>query len=178
MKKIEYPKNINLTDYSLENKRPKVFYGLSPKVIFCKKCAMSNQKPISTVEFKNSIDGKKIGINLNEDGICDPCVVNDKKNKEVDWQLREKELKELCDKFRKSDGKYDCIVPGSGGKDSFYASHILKTKYNMNPLTVAWAPNIFTEWGWKNFQSWIGSGQDNYLVTTNTRVKRLLIRLH
>ena len=41
-----------------KNKRPKVFYGLSPKVIFCKKCAMSNQKPISTVEFKNSIDGK------------------------------------------------------------------------------------------------------------------------
>ncbi len=177
MRKIEYPKNIKLSDYDLNNKSPKVFYGLSPRVIFCKKCAMSNQKPISTVEFKNSIEGKKIGINLNEDGICDPCKVNEKKNNEVDWKLREKELQELCDKYRKSDGRYDCIVPGSGGKDSFYASHILKTKYKMNPLTVAWAPNIFTEWGWKNFQSWIGSGQDNYLVTTNTRVKRLLTRL-
>ena len=177
MKKIEYPKNINLNDYDLNNQNPKVFYGLSKKVVFCNKCAMSNQKPISTVEFKNTIDEKKFGIHLNEDGICDPCVVSDKKNNEVDWDSREKELQELCDKHRRNDGLYDCIVPGSGGKDSFYASHILKTKYKMNPLTITWAPNIFTDWGWKNFQSWIGSGQDNYLVTTNTRVKRILVRL-
>ena len=44
--------------------RDQSFYGLSPKVIFCKKCAMSNQKPISTVEFKNIIDGKKLVLIL------------------------------------------------------------------------------------------------------------------
>ena len=50
-------------------------------------------------------------------------------------------------------------MPGSGGKDSFYASHILKTKYGMHPLTVTWAPHIYTTWGWQNFQSWIHAGR-------------------
>ena len=89
----------------------------------------------------------------------------------------EKELKELCDKYRKSDGSYDCIIPGSGGKDSFFTSHILKEKYGMHPLTVTWAPHIYTEWGWRNFQKWIHAGHDNYLLTPNGRVHRLLTRL-
>ena len=68
-------------------------------------------------------------------------------------------------------------MPGSGGKDSFYASHVLKSKYGMHPLTVTWAPHVYTEWGWKNFQSWIHAGHDNYLMTPNGRVHRLLTRL-
>ena len=39
---------------------------------------------------------------------------------------RENDLKRLLDKYRSKDGSYDVIVPGSGGKDSFYAAHILK----------------------------------------------------
>ena len=61
----------------------------------------------------------------------------------------------MCDKFRRNDGRFDVIVPGSGGKDSAYVSHILKNKYGMNPLTVTWAPHSYTEIGWKNFISWI-----------------------
>ena len=61
---------------------------------------------------------------------------HNKANGHIDWALREKELRELCDEYRKNDGSYDCLVPGSGGKDSFYAAHILKYKYGMHPLTV------------------------------------------
>jgi N-acetyl sugar amidotransferase len=68
-------------------------------------------------------------------------------------------------------------VPGSGGKDSFYQSHILKYKYGMNPLTVTWAPHIYTDVGWKNFHAWLGSGFDNYLMTPNPRMHRLITRL-
>ena len=68
-------------------------------------------------------------------------------------------------------------MPGSGGKDSFFAAHKLKYEYGMNPLTVTWAPHIYTDWGWKNFQSWIHSGFDNYLFTPNGRIHRLLTRL-
>ncbi|MBL9132119.1 MAG: N-acetyl sugar amidotransferase, partial [Verrucomicrobiaceae bacterium] len=74
-------------------------------------------------------------------------------------------------------GEYDCLVPGSGGKDSFYQSHILKYKYGMNPLTVTWAPHVYTDWGWKNHRAWINSGFDNYLCTPNGRIHRLLTRL-
>ncbi len=174
---FNYPKKINHNDYLADDLNPKVLYGLPKNVVFCKTCAMSNQKPISTVEFKHLKHEKKHGINLNEDGQCDPCKVNKKKNEEIDWKIREEQLLELCAKNRKNDGSYDCLVPGSGGKDSFYASHVLKYKYKMNPLTVTWSPNIYTDWGWKNYMSWINSGQDNYLVNPNGKVKKLLTRI-
>ena len=89
---------------------------------------------------------QKNTIHFDKNGICD-IVICCKKNKDINWNDRELALIELCNKHRKNDGSYDCIVPGSGGKDSFYASHILKNKYKMNPLTVTWAPHIYTNWG-------------------------------
>src|SRR3989338_8201548 len=121
-------------------------YGLPKEVIFCKKCVISNQRPSSAVEFKHTIKSKKETIHFNEDGICDACLYNEKK-KDIDWGLREKELIKLCNKFRKKDGYYDVLVPGSGGKDSIKAAHILKYKYGMHPLTVTWAPHMHTPWG-------------------------------
>ena len=53
-------------------------------------------------------------------------------------------------RYRRKDGYYDVLVPGSGGKDSRFVSHILKHKYKMNPLTCTWAPHIYTDIGWKN----------------------------
>ena len=47
----------------------------------------------------------------------------------------------------------------------------------MNPLTVTWAPHLFTEIGWKNLQSWINSGFDNFLHTPNGRSIRKLTKL-
>ena len=104
------------------------------------------------------------------------CLLK-KKNRIINWKKREKELVKLCEKYRNNSAGYDCLVPGSGGKDSFYAAHILKYKYGMNPLTVTWAPNMYTDWGFKNFQSWIHSGFDNILVTPNGIIHRLLTRL-
>lgn len=157
---------------------PKIItkYGLPEKVIFCKKCIVSNQKPTSAVEFLHKKDSKKGTINFDEDGVCDACRVTARKDS-IDWAKREKELIILCNQHRKNDGSYDCLVPGSGGKDSFYAAHILKYKYGMHPLTVTWAPHIYTDWGWKNFQLWIHAGFDNVLYTPNGRTHRLLTRL-
>jgi N-acetyl sugar amidotransferase len=177
MEKIKYPQPVDMALFNKENSNPNTLYGLPSKIIYCKKCVISNQRPNSTVEYKHTKESKKATINFDEHGICDACNLAEKKRHEIDWNFREKQLLELCDKHRKNDGSYDCIVPGSGGKDSFYASHILKTKYGMHPLTVTWAPHIYTEWGWKNFQSWIHAGHDNYLMTPNGRVHRLLTRL-
>lgn len=152
-------------------------YGLPRQVKFCKLCVMSNQRPNSAIEYQHNTSTKKVTINFNENDICDACLVAKRKEKEIDWAAREEQLIELCNRFRKNDGSYDCIVPGSGGKDSFYASHLLKYKYGMHPLTVTWSPHIYTSWGWKNFQSWIQAGFDNCLVTPNGRVHRLLTRL-
>ena len=173
---MKITKKYILKDYSLGNNNPKTFYGLPKDIKFCSKCTYSNQKPNSEQEYKHSIKKKKPIINFDEQDICSACKVSDNK-KEIDWKIREKELIEICKKYRKNNGEYDCIVPGSGGKDSMFASYILKYKYNMNPLTVTWAPHIYTEWGKKNFYNWIASGFDNYLLTPNIKVQRLLTRL-
>lgn len=152
-------------------------YGLPRHVQFCTRCVISNQRPNSAVEYAHTAASRKSTIVFNEGGICDACRLTEEKRLAIDWSDRERHLRELCDRYRKSDGSYDCVVPGSGGKDSFYAAHVLKHKYGMHPLTVTWAPHIYTEWGWRNFQSWIQAGFDNFLCTPNGRVHRLLTRL-
>ena len=151
------------------------YFGLPSKVLFCKKCVISNQRPSSTVEFKHSKEEKKETIGFDDDQICDACRYNSIKGSNIDWEERERQLINMLEKFRSKDGGYDVIVPGSGGKDSAYTAHVLKYKYGMNPLTVTWAPHKYTEIGWKNFENWIHiGGLDNVLFTPNGRLHRHL----
>ena len=122
---------------------------------FCKRCVISNQRPSAAVEFRHSRDSKKVTIRFDEDGICDACRYAERKDHEFDWQERERQLIAVCDKYRSRNGSYDCLVPGSGGKDSVFAELVLKKTYGMHPLTVTWAPHLYTDVGWRNFQAWL-----------------------
>ena len=73
----------------------------------------------------------------------------------INYKKREKELLKLLNRHRGKHGEYDCIVPGSGGKDSCYATHVLKYKYGMNPLTVTWPPILYTNYGYQNYLNWL-----------------------
>lgn len=162
----------------LKDNKNQTFYGLPHDVSFCKKCVISNQRPSSVIEFKNHPKDKKKVINFNEKGICSACEYHEIKN-DIDWELRERKLKELCTKIKSErTNKYDCVIPGSGGKDSAYTAHILKYKYGLNPLTVTWAPHLYTDIGWHNFQNWshVG-GLDNILFTPNGKLHRTLTKL-
>ena len=170
-----YPQAIDTTPFSAKNP-DNALYGLPLEVKFCRSCVISNQRPSSTAEFKNDGKKPKQAINFDKHGICDACKVKDQKHN-INWQSREEELRELCNRYRRSDGHYDCLVPGSGGKDSFMQAHLLKYKYGMHPLTCTWAPHIYTDWGWKNHQAWIHAGFDNILFTPNGLVHRLITRL-
>ena len=150
-------------------------YGLPLDVRFCKKCTMTNQRPSSTVEFKNKPDAKKRAISFNDDGICDACKFAEKK-KHIDWDARDKELEDLCNRFRRNDGRYDVVVPGSGGKDSVQAAHVLKYKYGMNPILVTWPPAIYTDIGKRNFDAWLNAGFANYTYHQNKKLHRFLTK--
>jgi len=175
-RKIPYPEPIDMARFNRPEHLLEARYGLPQEVRFCRRCVISNQRPNSAVEYRHTRESEKNTIRFDADGICDACRVADEKER-IDWKEREEALQELCDKHRSKDGSYDCLLPGSGGKDSFYAAHILKHKYGMHPFTVTWAPHIYTEWGWRNFQRWIHAGFDNQLMTPNGRVHRLLTRL-
>lgn len=155
----------------------KAFFGLPREVQFCRSCVISNQRPSSTVEFKHSKSEHKKTIGFDDEGICDACRYHQVKAGQIDWKRREDQLVATLDKFRRGSG-YDVIVPGSGGKDSAFTSHVLKYRYGMNPLTVTWAPHLYTEIGWQNFSNWVHvGGHDNILFTPNGRLHRLLTRL-
>lgn len=153
------------------------YFNLPEKVVYCKRCAMSNQRPCSYPEFKHTKDRKTPTLHIDEEGICDACRYTEKKEN-IDWNAREKEMARLFDRFRRDDGYYDCVCPGSGGKDSARAAHVLKYKYGMHPLTVTWPPILYTDYGYKNFKNWIEiGGFDNITFKPNGRVHRLLTKL-
>jgi N-acetyl sugar amidotransferase len=87
---------------------------------YCKSCVIPDTRP---------------HIIFNEDGICQACK-NHEKGIATDWNLRWKELESLCDKHRREDGYYDCIIAVSGGKDSHFITYTLKERLGMNPLLV------------------------------------------
>jgi N-acetyl sugar amidotransferase len=154
-----------------------VKYGLPEKVIFCKRCVMSNQRPTSSVEFRHTTSQSHSTLRIDEEGVCDACRAAEQKE-QIDWEQRERELLTLVDQHRRDDGHYDCIVPGSGGKDSAYAAHVLKYKYGMHPLTVTWPPLLYTDIGLQNFRAWTEvGGFDNVSFKPNGAVHSLLTRL-
>jgi N-acetyl sugar amidotransferase len=176
MEPFRKPKPIDPAEYSPDNANSRTFFGLPETVQYCSRCVYSNQKPLAARENAHTRATKKDVLALDGDGVCDACRMLEKR-RHIDWAAREAELIDLCNRHRRNDGHYDCVVPGSGGKDSFFAAHVLKYKYGMHPLTVTWAPHVHTDWGWRNFRAWIDAGFDNYLFTANGRVERLLTRI-
>ncbi len=153
------------------------YFGLPERVMFCRRCVMSNQRPCSYPEFRHRPDRVTPTLHIDAEGVCDACRYAERKPV-IDWDGREKELLRLLDRHRREDGAYDCIVPGSGGKDSVYAAHLLKYKYGMHPLTVTWPPFLYTDYGYRNFMNWVKvGGFDNVSFNQNGRVQRLLTRL-
>ena len=134
-------------------------YNLPKKVVYCTKCTISNQRP--RITFKN--------------GVCNGCHHEMAKNK-VDWKKRKKEFIKFLSKFRKNNGDFDCVVPSSGGKDSTIVAYKLKYEYGMNPLTVTWSPNSYTEIGFKNFQNLIKKGIPNILGSPPGDVNRKFVK--
>ena len=113
---------------------------------------------------------------FDDEGVCSACRFAQEKNHVVDWAERERELRELCDRYRRLDGRFDIIVPGSGGKDSAAVAHKLKHQYGMHPLTVTWSPFIFTDIGWHNYQRFLRSGFGNVLGSPNMLLHRKLAK--
>ena len=171
-KKLENIEQFISSDISNINTK----YGLSKKILYCKGCIMSNQRPNMCAEHEHKLETKKDTIVFNKDGFCQACELKDKKTK-IDWDKRRNDLEILLSKYRSKNGSYDVLVPGSGGKDSFYVAHKLKYVFGMNPLTCTFAPNIYTEWGKNNFYSWLDEGFANYLYTSNPLIHRFITRL-
>ncbi|MCG3770078.1 MAG: hypothetical protein JW384_01218 [Nitrosomonadaceae bacterium] len=114
-------------------------------------------------------------IKFDERGFCNACVWAEKK-RTLNWDHRHKELQDLLAKHRTNEGRFDCLVPVSGGKDGSYVAYNLRHKYGMNPLTVTVTPALPLALGEENLKAFIGSGYNHISINPDPNAMRAMNR--
>ena len=109
---------------------------------YCSKCVMPNTKP---------------GVTLDERGYCNACRSQEYK-REIDWVKRGNELAEMCKKIKKNNSStYDCLVPVSGGKNSWYQAYVMQKKHNLKVLCCVIGAHLPTTEGIHNLNGMVKS---------------------
>ena len=104
------------------------------KIIFCRECLYSSTHPL--------------GITFDDTGLCSGCLIH-KEKFNLDWNTKWKKLKQIVKLYKSKKNNYDCIVPVSGGQDSYFTLHLVR-KLNLNPLVVCYNKYFNTEIGIRN----------------------------
>ena len=111
-------------------------------------------------------------IEFDDHGVCNFCNNYHKIN-----ERGQTELREILQPFRSKDGSPDCIVPFSGGRDSSFGLHYLKTVLGMNPIAYSYDWGMITDLARRNQARICGKlGIENILVSANIGEKRANIR--
>ena len=106
-----------------------------PKIHYCSNCVYPSSYPS--------------GLGFDENNVCSGCSVS-KEKYEIDFLERKKKLINLFEEYKnKGNQLYDCVIPVSGGKDSFFQAHIIK-ELGYNALLVTYNGNNYSETGLKN----------------------------
>lgn len=129
-------------------------------VRYCTRCVMPNTRP--RVVFDAA-------------GVCNACHNAVEKGR-IDWAARKREFLALVEPYRSRDGRWDCIVPWSGGKDSSAIAWKLKFEYGLNPLLVTFSPMLPNEVGMHNREALLVKGFDHVMLRADQRVHRHLAR--
>ncbi|MEQ8196105.1 MAG: N-acetyl sugar amidotransferase [Rhodospirillales bacterium] len=91
-----------------------------------------------------------LGIVFDDEGVCSGCRVHEEKDT-LDWKPRREKLKKLLAKYRHRTGaNYDCIVPVSGARDSYFIVHTVQQEFGLNPLIVNYNKHYNTRRGHRN----------------------------
>jgi glucosamine--fructose-6-phosphate aminotransferase (isomerizing) len=111
-------------------------------------------------------------IEFDEDGVS-----NFYKNYNKQVYLGEDKFLEVIDQYRSKNGEPDCIVGLSGGRDSSYGIHLLKTKFKMNPIAFTYDWGLTTDLSRVNQAKICGKlGIEHIIRSANIKKKREYIR--
>lgn len=92
-------------------------------------------------------------MEFDANGVCMGCRMAEVKTgiDSGDWVRRKELLREILEKYRCRDGsRHDVVIAVSGGKDSWFQTHVIKHEFGLNPLLVTYDGNNWTEPGWRN----------------------------
>ncbi|MBI2269178.1 MAG: N-acetyl sugar amidotransferase [Bacteroidetes bacterium] len=133
-------------------------------MLYCRKCVCPKSSAVP--------------LAFDKSGICSACNTAGQRT-EIDWERRKKLFERLIEDYRNKDGaNYDCIIPVSGGKDSYFQIHIIKKVYNLNPLLVTYHGNNYTPTGMKNLLNMREVfGVDHIFFTPSIEVLKTMNRL-
>ena len=91
-----------------------------------------------------------LGIYIDDNWLCSGCKVHEEKDT-LNWPEREQKLKSILSEYKnKNLNNYDCIIPVSGARDSYFIVDKIKNEYGMNPLLVTYNAQYNTERGIRN----------------------------
>ncbi len=107
------------------------------------------------------------GIVFNENNLCSGCIVHDEKNV-INWKKKFQILKKLVWEYKKrnSGQNFDCIVPVTGGSDSFFILHTVKKILGLNPLLVNYNSHFNTKIGIRNLSRLVTSFDCDMVTST------------
>jgi hypothetical protein len=92
-------------------------------------------------------------MEFDEHGVCMGCRMAEVKAAipKAEWRRRTELLRDILEKYRCRDGsRHDVVIAVSGGKDSWFQTHVIKHELGLNPLLVTYDGNNWTEPGWRN----------------------------
>ena len=116
------------------------------------------------------------GIYFDDQDVCGACLWEAKK-KEIDWESREKELRDIAEWAKKTTkSNYDCVIGVSGGKDSTKQALTARDLLGLRCLLVNSEPEGITEIGRYNIENLKQLGFDVISLRPNPKVMRLLVK--
>jgi N-acetyl sugar amidotransferase len=128
-------------------------------VKYCKKCVQPDTRP---------------GLVFDANGICSACRAYEERLK-VDWDERERELREIAALAKKSSkGGFDCAIGVSGGKDSHFQALYAKVRLGLRALLVNCAPDNISDVGRQNLENLVQHGFDMISLRPNPKIERAL----
>ncbi len=87
-----------------------------------------------------------VNLDIAEDGICSSCKTFEKSEELSDdfWAKRKGRFKAVIEEtLNNNKSNYDCLIPVSGGKDSYYQAHVIAKEFGLKPLLMTYHGNNY-----------------------------------
>ena len=125
---------------------------------YCKHCVLPDTRP---------------GVRLDADGVCAGCRHAEHK-RTMDWGERAAQFKEVVRAAKAKNRPYDCVIPVSGGKDSYWQV-VTCLEQGLHPLCVTYVYPGRSKLGERNLRQLVRLGVDHLELRVDPAIERYFI---